>query len=432
MKLRYIWLLGLSLLGAGSTTTTVAAADSTTLFTDALNLANTGLGNLAYTQIFKQPSILNPFFAEYSPDKNGFFKSASANLLGPGYESDRVLAKEELPAINSWLQTTPTQSWTQPFTENGQTFQGHATFIPAAQPSKLTVIVGQGYRTGWKIQTGFAKTFYDMGYNILAIDAHAQNQAGGTTISFGYKDKFDWPGWINKINAYTGPGSKQVLWGQSLGAATINQVEGLPNLPTSVKAAISDATIGNLEALFNHLAQNIPFIDRVTALAAINHQLVMDQGFSLSDVSPQDSVKTSTMPELVITTQDDDFIPAAQSRAVFDNIPVTTKKQLWILPGTVGGHTMAPLANLQYTTHIQNFLRQVDPSLVPTTDNQLIETLKTQLQVDNERVARGNITPAAQEKVAAATKAANILLTQSQPANESLRLVIRALQQAIN
>ncbi|WP_279403749.1 hypothetical protein [Secundilactobacillus kimchicus] len=93
---------------------------------------------------------------------------------------------------------------------------------------------------------------------------------------------------------------------------------------------------------------------------------------------------------------------------------------------------MAPLANLQYTTHIQNFLRQVDPSLVPTTDNQLIETLKTQLQVDNERVARGNITPAAQEKVAAATKAANILLTQSQPANESLRLVIRALQQAIN
>ncbi len=62
MKLRYIWLLGLSLLGAGSTTTAVAAADSTTLFTDALNLANTGLGNLAYTQIFKQPSILNPFF----------------------------------------------------------------------------------------------------------------------------------------------------------------------------------------------------------------------------------------------------------------------------------------------------------------------------------------------------------------------------------
>ncbi len=329
------------------------------------------LGQAANQAIFDRNSVLASSMGTPDPSNPKSWADSKISQLGPEYNQDKKFDKKMVPQIINWMKTLPQKNWTiSSVAVPGE--KGRATFIPASskKASKLTVIVGQGYRTSSQLQKASAlMIFHELGYNVLAVTANGQEKGAGNYINFGYKDKNDWPIWINKVNKYTGKGSKQVLYGQSMGGAVANQAAGLSDLPKSVKAVISDCSFSNLKELFSNFSQTkgsvvSSFINIDEVLNSLDDNLYNSQGFHLSDVSPMDLVKNSKLPELVIATQDDQLIPASESQEIYNNIP-SSKKQLWILQGKVGGHASAPFAAYKYITHVKTFLKSVDKTLVP-------------------------------------------------------------------
>lgn len=87
----------------------------------------------------------------------------------------------------------------------------------------------------------------------------------------------------------------------------------------------------------------------------MNARLIKEQGFSVDDLSATDAASKITIPLLLIHTQDDAFIPYTQSLELAA-ANHSANQEVWILPGTVGGHAAANNAILQYRQHLLAFL----------------------------------------------------------------------------
>lgn len=331
------------------------------------------------------------------------------------YAADRAASETYYPEAVTWYKNVNKETWELP-EYNNPTQLVRATYIQNGDSTK-TVVIGQGWTEEPDWIGYVSKIWYDLGYNVLMPSQRGQFLSDGNDITFGYQDKYDWLNWVKMVDARNGADSEVVFYGQSLGADTVIEAASVPGLSKSVKAVISDAGYATMPGLGSSLYQNaigaisaklqsfglpaitsLPFLSYDKIVANIDAELQQKQGFSLADISGTTAASKVTVPLMLIHTEDDNFIPYTNSLelAAANNSKI---KDVWILPGQVGGHAMANGAILQYTDHLKSFLAEAlgvpeTPVVLPVVEDDNIDGGIAPTDVDTGEVVTNDNTAA--------------------------------------
>lgn len=203
-----------------------------------------------------------------------------------------------------------------------------ATYIPSADPVGKTVIISHGYKGNRETMANYAKMFYEMGFNVLLPDDRAHGDSAGDYINFGWLDRLDYLNWINRTISNNGEQEKILLFGVSMGGATIEMLSG-ENLPTQVKALIADCGYSSIKEELTYLLKeqyHLPEYPVEPLVSTINKQRL---GYYLGDVSSKEQLKKNRRPILFIHGGKDTYVPVHMA---YENYRATkAPKQLWIV-----------------------------------------------------------------------------------------------------
>ena len=154
----------------------------------------------------------------------------------------------------------------------------------------------------------YAKMFHDLGYNVLVPDARGHGRSEGDYIGFGWPERKDYVQWIDKILAETGQSQQIVLYGVSMGAATVMMTSG-EKLPNNVKAIIEDCGYSSVdEELAYQLKDmfNLPSFPLIQVTSLITK---IRAGYFFGEASAVDQLTKNTKPMLFIHGDADTFVP---------------------------------------------------------------------------------------------------------------------------
>ena len=173
-----------------------------------------------------------------------------------------------------------------------------------------------GYRsTGLRDFAGSGIAYRERPYNLLLIDQRSHGESDGNVISFGIRERFDVIDWVNYSIDRFGADVKIVLYGISMGGATVLMAAGEP-LPENVKCVIADSPYSSPIDIIAKVGveKGFPrFLIRPLAICAAR----IFGGFSLTSASPVEAVKRARVPILVIHGDGDTFVPDYMSDEIY-------------------------------------------------------------------------------------------------------------------
>lgn len=145
------------------------------------------------------------------------------------------------------------------------------------------------------------------GINILVITQRAHNESEGKTITFGIKESIDCLSWIDYVKERFGEGKKVILWGISMGAATVLTATGR-DLPDNVLGVGADCGYSSAKDILKSVIKSMKLP------VGISYWLVkmgakIYGGFDVEETSPVEAVKKAKVPILFIHGEADDFVP---------------------------------------------------------------------------------------------------------------------------
>lgn len=234
----------------------------------------------------------------------------------------------------------------------------NSAVFPAGQDNHQWVILLHGY-TGWKeAMYPIACWYWKQGFSCLVPDLRCQGTSEGDYIGLGLTDSQDVLLWIDWI-LQTDPQAQIVLHGQSMGAATVLMMSGLPELPDAVLGGISDCAYSDAFAMFQTTAAGWLGISSLPdwCLEFICFTFRLRGGYDLHEASPITNVKHARIPILIIHGDKDRMIPVEMSQELYD--ATTSEKELWIVEGA--GHAQSQDKDPEgYFGHVKVFLKSVN------------------------------------------------------------------------
>lgn len=200
----------------------------------------------------------------------------------------------------------------------------HSYKIENPKKTNKWAIVVHGYTSEGKYMAGFARKFYDMGYNVLVPDLRGHGKSEGNYIGMGWHDRLDIVKWIHKI-IEENKDANIILHGVSMGAATVMMTSG-EELPSNVKAIIEDCGYTSvkdefsyqLKALFN--LPSFPIINVTSLICKIKAGYWFGEGSAIKQVAK------SKTPILFIHGDADDFVPYFMLDELYDAANCTKEK----------------------------------------------------------------------------------------------------------
>ena len=153
---------------------------------------------------------------------------------------------------------------------------------------------------------GVVKKFYELGFNVLAVDARAHGDSEGAKIGMGWPERRDIAGWIKLILSWD-PDARIILHGVSMGAATVLMASG-ETLPENVKAVIADCGYTSEwdEFIWEAETLHIPWFPVLNAASLLSK---LRDGYDFKQASALDQVKKSRIPTLFIHGSEDELVP---------------------------------------------------------------------------------------------------------------------------
>ena len=206
-------------------------------------------------------------------------------------------------------------------------------YLPAKESSVKTVICVHGYRcySGLYEFGSRLEFLHDLGLNILVIDQRSHGRSEGRFIGMGVPETDDVKKWCELINGKIGADSKIILYGISMGAATVLNVSGEDDMSSSVKAVIEDCgfssaidEMGEKISSMAHLPKN-PFVPMSRGI------IKMLGGYDITSKIPREQIKNFKGRLLVIHGGADTFVPTYMHESIYDNAACEKKKL--IVPG---------------------------------------------------------------------------------------------------
>lgn len=269
----------------------------------------------------------------------------------PEASADKQKYAQNYYAYVDWYQKTPKQTWY--LREDDPSQKLVASFIEHPTKTNRTVIISHGYKGNRETMANFAQMFYDLGFNVLLPDDRGHGDSAGDYINFGWLDRLDYLDWIDQILQKKGATSKIVLFGVSMGGATVAMLAG-EQLPSQVKAVIADCAYSSVKEELVYLLDqqyHLPEYPVEPLVSTINKTRL---GYSLSDASTTEQLAKNTRPILFIHGSRDTYVPVSMA---YENYRATkSPKQLWIVKDATHAESFW-INPAIYQKRVQTFLK---------------------------------------------------------------------------
>lgn len=235
---------------------------------------------------------------------------------------------------------------------DGLTLSGRYYHVRDGAPLDLGF---HGYRSGpFTDFCGGSAISFHMGHNLLLVDQRAHGKSQGRTISFGINERLDLLRWTDYAIQRFGQDTPILLYGVSMGAATVLMASGL-ELPANVKGIIADCPYSSPIEIILHVGKTNPLPQWLIRPFAIFAAKVFG-GFDLLAASAEEAVRKATVPMLIIHGEADDFVPCAMSETVQKANPALIQRHTF--PNA--GHALSYLVDTQrYWKVVTEFMSRI-------------------------------------------------------------------------
>lgn len=212
-----------------------------------------------------------------------------------------------------------------------------------------------GYRgTAVRDFCGGNKLARESGQNALVVDQRAHGRSGGTTITFGIRERLDCLCWAEYANQRFGSDTPVFLSGVSMGAATVLMASEL-KLPANVVGIIADCPYSSPEAIIRKVCREDMHLPPALVMPFIRLGARLFGHFDLREASALEAVQHTHIPILLIHGEDDRFVPCDMSREIFD--ACTGEKTRITFPGA--GHGLSYIVDTEtYSEAVSRFVDQ--------------------------------------------------------------------------
>ena len=236
--------------------------------------------------------------------------------------------------------------------EDGYSLHGRYYHVQDGAPLQILI---HGYRScAFRDCGGGHSLSQRMGFNSLVIDQRAHGESGGRTISFGICEHKDCVSWISYCTARFGSDIPIVLWGISMGAATVLMALHR-TLPPNVAAVIADSPYSSPKGIIEKVCSDLHY--PVKLFRPFIHLSAWLFGrFRLNSISAKEAVAHSRIPILLIHGEDDRLVPFSMSIEIANCCTSAVTGE--IFPDA--GHALSYLTDpLRYEKVIYDFLKTV-------------------------------------------------------------------------
>jgi hypothetical protein len=217
--------------------------------------------------------------------------------------------------------------------------------------SKGTIIMFHGHGGTKAGNSAEAAAFRKMGYNTFQIDFRAHGNSGGNTCTIGYDEAEDVKLAYDYIKS---KGEKNiVLWGISMGAATITKAVSDYNLqPQKIIlempfGTIKDAVKGRLKLM------GLPPQPIATLLTFWGGTI---NGFWAFKMQPQEFAKKITCPVLLQWGANDPRVSRSEEDIIYKNLSAANKKM--VVYETAAHESLCKKENEKWEIEVQQFLEK--------------------------------------------------------------------------
>ena len=180
--------------------------------------------------------------------------------------------------------------------------------------------------------TGYARLLLTHEFTVLLSDARAHGVSDGPLATYGLLERSDIHEWFDFLETQTHPRCIFAL-GESMGAAQL--LQSLATHP-HVCAVVAESPFANFrEIAYDRMGQPFhlgPWVGRTILRPLVEVAFLrarLKYHLKMEDISPEDSVATTTIPVLLIHGEVDSNIPLRHSQIIHARNPNT---QLWQVP----------------------------------------------------------------------------------------------------
>ncbi len=289
---------------------------------------------------------------------NYFYRLAICNGKKPFLKGNKDVPETFLGGIwvegKEWLDKVDKVHFTR---ESKDQLKLNALLIPSTKTDqKVFVVMAHGYNSKALDMGAYAKFFNEeLDFNVLAPDDRGHGQSEGNCIGFGWPDRLDLLDWINFLLKTYGQDIRILLFGISMGGATVLMVSG-EDLPQNVKAIISDcAYTSAMDELSYQLKRQfgLPLFPIMNVTSLITK---LRAGYFLGEASALEQVKKSKVPILFIHGHEDTFVPFEMVNRLYE--ACTSEKKLFTVEGA--GHGESLIKDYDgYRETVKEFIRSM-------------------------------------------------------------------------
>ena len=193
---------------------------------------------------------------------------------------------------------------------------------------KLAVIV-HGYTGQGQEMTSFAALFAELGFDLFLPDARAHGQSEGDYIGFGWPDRLDLVQWLEQLVGLYPADLDIVLFGISMGAATVMMAAGEP-LPPQVKVIIEDCGYDSVEHELSHQLKELFHLPAFPLVPLTSRYAAYKAGYNFTEASAVTQLQKSTLPTLFIHGTADRFVPTEMIYPLYE--ATQGPKEMYLVP----------------------------------------------------------------------------------------------------
>lgn len=237
-----------------------------------------------------------------------------------------------------------------------ETFDGEKLFGKYYEVSQgaAVQIMFHGYRSVAEIDfCGGLPFALAEGYNVLLVDQRAHGRSSGKCLTFGVKERYDCVSWVNYVIERFGKDTRIILYGMSMGAATVMMAAGL-SLPENVKGIVADCGYTSPAAILKKVLRDRHYpVWIVYPLVRLGGRIF--GGFDTEEASAREAMTHCSIPVLLIHGEDDDFVPCYMSVDNYEAC-ILEHKKLLTFPGA--GHALSYfLDEERYVNGVRSFIK---------------------------------------------------------------------------
>ena len=167
--------------------------------------------------------------------------------------------------------------------------------------------------------SGGSDLSFQMGHNLLLVDQRSHGKSQGSTIAFGIQERRDLLVWVDYARNRFGADQKIVLYGISMGGATVLMASGM-DLPENVKGIIADCPYSSALEIILLVGKTMPIPQWLMKPFVILGARIFGH-FNIVETDAVQAVKNAMIPILVIHGEADTFVPPEMSAVLVDANP---------------------------------------------------------------------------------------------------------------